>query len=155
MPSPVSPDSPPIHNRHELLQAGLDRLDQGLTVIDGNLRIVAWNKAFLRLLDFPEDMAFVGATFESFMRYNAERGEYGPGDVEELVAERMRLARHFTPHYTERDRPAAPRLCHAVHRHHRQPALRVADSAAKRRAGAPGGRAHARIAGDQPAADRG
>ncbi|UUZ78309.1 PAS-domain containing protein [Polaromonas sp. P1(28)-13] len=50
-------------------------------------------------------MAFVGATFESFMRYNAERGEYGPGDVEELVAERMRLARHFTPHYTERDRP--------------------------------------------------
>ncbi len=105
MPSPVSPDSPPIHNRHELLQAGLDRLDQGLTVIDGNLRIVAWNKAFLRLLDFPEDMAFVGATFESFMRYNAERGEYGPGDVEELVAERMSLARHFTPHYTERDRP--------------------------------------------------
>ena len=105
MPSHVSSDSPQIHNRHELLQAGLDRLDQGLTVIDGNLRIVAWNKAFLRLLDFPEDMAFVGATFESFMRYNAERGEYGPGDVEELVAERMRLARHFTPHYTERDRP--------------------------------------------------
>ena len=105
MPSHVSPDPQPIHNRHELLQAGLDRLDQGLTVIDGNLRIVAWNKAFLRLLDFPEDMAFVGATFESFMRYNAERGEYGPGDVEELVAERMSLARHFTPHYTERDRP--------------------------------------------------
>ena len=93
------------HHRHELLQAGLDLLDQGLTVIDANLRIVAWNKAFLRLLDFPEHMAFVGATFESFMRYNAERGEYGPGDVEALVAERMRLARAFQPHYTERDRP--------------------------------------------------
>jgi len=35
-----------------LLQAGLDLLDQGLTVIDGNLQFVAWNKAFLRLLDF-------------------------------------------------------------------------------------------------------
>lgn len=92
-------------HRHELLQAGLDQLDQGLTVIDAKLRIVAWNKAFLRLLDFPEHMAFVGATFESFMRYNAERGEYGPGDVEALVAERMRLARAFQPHYTERDRP--------------------------------------------------
>ena len=105
MPSHLSSDPQQIHYRHELLQAGLDRLDQGLTVIDSNLLIVAWNKAFLRLLDFPEDMAFVGATFESFMRYNAERGEYGPGNVEELVAERMRLARHFTPHYTERDRP--------------------------------------------------
>lgn len=98
-------DPEQTHYRHELLQAGLDLLDQGLTVIDGNLRFVAWNKAFLRLLDFPEEMVFVGATFESFMRYNAERGEYGPGDVEEMVAERMRLARNFTPHYTERGRP--------------------------------------------------
>ena len=105
MPTPTPTDPQQTHYRHELLQAGLDLLDQGLTVIDGNLNIVAWNKAFLRLLDFPEDMAFVGATFESFMRYNAERGEYGPGDVEELVAERMRLARSFTAHYTERDRP--------------------------------------------------
>ncbi|MEY4737977.1 MAG: hypothetical protein RL302_2296, partial [Pseudomonadota bacterium] len=103
--SQYSPDLQPSPHRHELLQAGLDRLDQGLTVIDANLHFVAWNKAFLRLLDFPEEMAFVGATFESFMRYNAERGEYGSGDVEELVAERMRLARSFTPHYTERDRP--------------------------------------------------
>ena len=98
MPSQSALSSQQPHYRHELLQAGLDLLDQGLTVIDGNLRFVAWNKAFLRLLDFPEEMAFVGATFESFMRYNAERGEYGPGEVEDLVAERMRLARRFTPH---------------------------------------------------------
>ena len=98
MPSQSVPSSQQPHYRHELLQAGLDLLDQGLTVIDGNLRFVAWNKAFLRRLDFPEEMAFVGATFESFMRYNAERGEYGPGEVEDLVAERMRLARRFTPH---------------------------------------------------------
>ncbi len=98
-------DPQQTHHRHELLQAGLDLLDQGLTVIDSSLNIVAWNKAFLRLLDFPENMAFVGATFESFIRFNAERGEYGPGDVDELVTERMRLARSFTAHYTERDRP--------------------------------------------------
>ncbi|MEI8170302.1 MAG: PAS-domain containing protein [Rhodoferax sp.] len=105
MPSHFPPDPHQTHYRHELLQAGLDRLDQGLTVIDGNLNIVAWNKAFLQLLGFPEEMAFVGAKFESFIRFNAERGEYGPGDVDALVAERMRLARSFTPHYTERDRP--------------------------------------------------
>ena len=105
MPSPPASDAQQPHYRHELLDAGLDLLDQGLTVIDANLRIVAWNKAFLRLLDFPPEMAFVGATFESFIRFNAERGEYGPGDVETLVQERMCLARSFAPHYTERDRP--------------------------------------------------
>jgi PAS domain S-box-containing protein len=105
MPSHSPTDPQQTHYRHELLRAGLDRLDQGLTVIDGNLNIVAWNKAFLQLLDFPEEMAFVGAKFESFIRFNAERGEYGPGDADEQVAERMRLASSFTPHYTERDRP--------------------------------------------------
>ena len=105
MPSQAPRVPAPTHDRHELLQAGLDLQDQGLTVIDGNLNIVAWNKAFLRLLDFPENMAFVGATFESFIRFNAERGEYGPGNIEDQVAERLRLARSFKAHYTERARP--------------------------------------------------
>lgn len=91
--------------RHELLQAGLDLLDQGLTVFDADLRLVAWNQALLRLLEFPENLTYVGAPFEGFMRYNAERGEYGPGDVEALVAERVRMARTFQPHRTERERP--------------------------------------------------
>ncbi len=96
-------DNPAL--RYQTLQAGLDLIDQGITVIDAQLRIVAWNRAFMEMLEFPPEMAFVGATFESFMRYNAERGEYGPGDIEALVAERLRLARMFTPHLTERVRP--------------------------------------------------
>jgi PAS domain S-box-containing protein len=105
MPSQFPSDPLQSHYRHELLQAGLNRIDQGFTVIDGSLRLVAWNDAFLRLLDIPEEMAFVGATFESFIRYNAQRGEYGPGDVEALIAERLRLARSFVAQYTERVRP--------------------------------------------------
>ena len=105
MPSQAPRVPAPTHDRHELLQAGLDLQDQGLTVIDGNLNIVAWNKAFVRLLDFPQDMVFVGATFESFIRFNAQRGEYGPGNIEDQVAERLLLARSFKAHYTERARP--------------------------------------------------
>jgi PAS domain S-box-containing protein len=89
----------------EMLQAGLDLLDQGLTVFDANLRLVAWNQPFLNLLDFPEKLAFVGADFESFIRFNAERGEYGSGDVDSLVSERVIAARAFVAHVTERQRP--------------------------------------------------
>ena len=91
--------------RHTMLQAGLDLLDQGLTVFDGELRLVAWNRPFLQLLEFPEELAYVGAPFESFIRYNAERGEYGPGDSEAQIAERIAAARNFTPHVRERQRP--------------------------------------------------
>ena len=91
--------------RYEMLQTGLDLLDQGITVFDAELRLVAWNRPFLQLLDFPEELAYVGAPFESFIRYNAERGEYGPGDREIQVAERVAAAARFAPHVTERQRP--------------------------------------------------
>lgn len=91
--------------QHELLQAGIDLIDQGLTVFDSDLRLVAWNRAFLRLLDFPDELAYVGAPFDSFINYNARRGEYGPGDVDEMVRERVDAARTFCKHYAERERP--------------------------------------------------
>lgn len=91
--------------RYTMLQAGLDLLDQGITVFDGDLRLVAWNRTFLQLLEFPEELAYVGAPFESFIRHNAERGEYGPGDREIQIAERVGAARDFSPHVTERQRP--------------------------------------------------
>ncbi len=94
-----------LNQRLESLRAGLDLIDQGFTLIDEQLRIVAWNQPFLDLLDFPASMAYVGAPFENFMRYNAERGEYGVGQVEDLIRERMAMARAFTPHDFERIRP--------------------------------------------------
>lgn len=105
LPREINADDFESKHRYERLQAGLDLLDQGITVIDAKLHMVAWNKTFLTLLDFPTDMAFVGAPFESFIRYNAERGEYGPGDIDELVRVRVDAARTFQPHYTERQRP--------------------------------------------------
>ena len=91
--------------RFGMLQAGLDLLDQGLTVFDADLCLVAWNEPFLRLLEFPEEMAYVGASFESFIRHNALLGEYGPGDVDSQVSERVAAAANFSPHTTERVRP--------------------------------------------------
>src|SRR5207244_194368 len=46
-----------------------------------------------------------GTPFENFIRFNAERGEYGPGDIDALVASRVALAARFQPHVFERTRP--------------------------------------------------
>src|SRR5574343_160486 len=103
MPLETAPSEP--SQRYDMLQAGLDLLDQGITVFDGDLRLVAWNRTFLELLEFPDQLAYVGAPFEGFIRYNAERGEYGPGDKEVQIAQRVAAARNFAPHVTERQRP--------------------------------------------------
>ena len=92
-------------SRLDQIEAGLHLLDQGITVFDSNLKMVAWNEPFLRLLDFPSRLAFVGADFESFIRYNAERGEYGEGDAEAQIKARVDAARDTQPHNFERTRP--------------------------------------------------
>ena len=78
--------------RYESLQAALNLIDQGFTLIDSNLGLVAWNSTFLRLLDFPAEMAYVGAPFESFIRFNALRGDYGSGDPQAHIDTRMAAA---------------------------------------------------------------
>lgn len=92
-------------SRLDQIEAGLHLIDQGITVFDSDLKMVAWNEPFLKLLDFPAALAYVGADFESFIRYNAERGEYGAGDIEAQIQARVDAARDFQPHNFERTRP--------------------------------------------------
>lgn len=88
-----------------VLADALEHLGQGVSFFDQDLNLVYCNTHYLRLLDFPQEMGQPGTPATTFFRYNAERGEYGPGDVEEMVRERVELARQFQPHDFERTRP--------------------------------------------------
>lgn len=88
-----------------LLFEGIDELDVGLTVFDRNLVLVAANSRFQAMLGFPDALCLPGATMQDALRYNARQGEYGPGDVEDQVQQRLALARQFLPHRFERQRP--------------------------------------------------
>ncbi|MFZ2853826.1 MAG: PAS-domain containing protein [Rhodocyclaceae bacterium] len=84
------------------LQALLDALPQGVSVIDKDLRIILWNRRLHEILDVPQDMIFRHARFEDVIRLNALRGDYGPGDPEEKVRAIVARAREFQPHRFER-----------------------------------------------------
>jgi len=79
-------------------------IGHGLSWFDENLNLRAWNRNFRELLDFPEDKFQLGDPAEKFFRFNAERGEYGEGDTDQQVAERIELAKRFDPHCFERTR---------------------------------------------------
>jgi PAS domain S-box-containing protein len=87
------------------LQAVLDNIDQGISMVDERLVGVATNKRFFELMGFPEERFPPNTPFEEYIRHNAEKGEYGPGDIEEMIRERVELARRFEPHRIERSRP--------------------------------------------------
>ena len=91
--------------KSEQLKVILESIDQGISMFDGNLDVVAFNARFLDLLEFPEDLGKTAGKFQDFIRFNAERGEYGEGDIDKLVEERVELAKQFQPHRFERIRP--------------------------------------------------
>lgn len=93
-----------MHQNVQLLQ-GLDHLDQGISIFDKELKLIACNRRYLELLDFPADFGTPGTPVETFYRFNAERGEYGPGDADAQVRERLELAATFQHHHFERRRP--------------------------------------------------
>lgn len=94
-----------LAEKSRTLETTLESMDQGISMVDGDLNFIAFNQKFLELLDFPPDVFVKGFPMEQAFRYNAERGEYGPGDTEELVEERINLARRFEAHVFERKRP--------------------------------------------------
>jgi len=88
-----------------LILQGLDHLDQGISIFDGELKLIACNRRYLDLLDFPDALGKPGTPAEMYFRHNAMKGEYGPGDIDEMVRERIALARQFVPHHFQRQRP--------------------------------------------------
>ena len=89
----------------DVLRAAFEALPTGVSVFDGELRLVFANHQFREVMGFPESLSQPGASLETLFRFNAERGEYGAGEIDTLVAERLAIARRFEAHSFERQRP--------------------------------------------------
>ncbi|MEO0319534.1 MAG: PAS-domain containing protein, partial [Pseudomonadota bacterium] len=89
----------------ELLQTTLENISHGVSVVDGDLRLVAWNAAYVAMYDYPAAMIVRGRPIEDLIRHNAERGECGPGETERHVARRLAHLRAGNRHSFERTRP--------------------------------------------------
>jgi len=89
-----------------LLQTIIDFLPSGVTLFDAELRMVACNRQFRELLEFPDALFADGLpSLHVLAAFNAARGEYGPGDPAAQVREVIERARRMQPHVFERSRP--------------------------------------------------
>jgi class 3 adenylate cyclase/PAS domain-containing protein len=84
-----------------VLEAGLNALDFGFGIFDRNWKLVANNTAFADLRNYPAELCRPGTDIIEFYRFNAERGDYGPGDAEAQAMSRMERVREGHPHELE------------------------------------------------------
>ncbi len=79
-----------------LLQSTLENMGEGISVFDTDMRLVAWNERLIELTGHTRAMFKPGTPLMDFVRHNAQRGEYGPGDPEDRARESYALA--ILPH---------------------------------------------------------
>lgn len=92
-----------LQRQHDVLATALNTIPDGVQVLDNDLRLVAWNERLFEVLKLDAEAILSAENPGKAFRYAlAGRGEYGPGDVDELVASREEIARTKVPVQYER-----------------------------------------------------
>ncbi|MEI6984685.1 MAG: PAS-domain containing protein [Rhodospirillaceae bacterium] len=84
------------------LRTTVESIVQGLCVFDPNYHLVLWNRNWLKLLRLPAEFGRVGMPLAEVVRWRAERGDYGRGDIDDIVAYRMAALSVLDDHVGER-----------------------------------------------------
>ncbi|WP_417691048.1 PAS-domain containing protein [Pseudidiomarina sp.] len=71
----------------ELLQASVENIPQGISVVDQDLRLVAWNQRYEEIFNYPKGFLTAGMPVAELLRYNADRGLLGSGLAADLELE--------------------------------------------------------------------
>ncbi len=85
-----------------LLQSAIENAGEGISIVDEELKLVAWNKKYLDLFEYPPELIYVGSPVETLIRHNVKRGLCGAGDIDNQVFRRLEYLRKGSSHSSER-----------------------------------------------------
>lgn len=97
----VDQASKDLNFNQRVLQGALENMSQGISVVDADLRLVAWNARYQELFGFPDGLLEVGMPVEAVSRWALERMQAG-GDRERALQRRLAHMRAGTLHLSER-----------------------------------------------------
>ena len=99
----VGEASQDLRFNQRVLEAALENMSQGISVVDAELHLVAWNRRYEELFGYPPGMLQVGMPIAEAARW-ALREIAGIDPAQDVAALERRLAhmRAGTPHLSER-----------------------------------------------------
>lgn len=103
----VGEASADLRFNQRVLEAALQNMSQGISVVDAQLRLVAWNRRYAELFGFPDELLQVGRPIAELSRWALQRlpPQRGELDLERVLERRMAFMRAGTPHLSERVLP--------------------------------------------------
>lgn len=80
---------------HELLQSSVENIQQGIVVLDRDLKLLAWNQRYIQLFNYPRGFVQVGMSIYQILEFNAKRGLFshnadtGHKDIHAEISKRV------------------------------------------------------------------
>jgi len=91
-----------------LLSATIDNIGMGISVVDAELRLIAWNQRYLQMFSYPDGLIEVGRPVAEIIRFNASRGWFFQDEspstqqIEQEVSKRLQYLRHGSSYRFQR-----------------------------------------------------
>lgn len=73
----------------EVVQTAFNALEQGISVVDSNLRLLAWNQRYIELFDYPASEVYIGKPLVELMEQSGLRATMSPSERQAAVKERV------------------------------------------------------------------
>jgi len=90
---------------HEMVHEALDALDQGISIVDRQLRLVAWNARYLEIFGFAADEVEVGQSLESLLAQGEARSGIDAIERAAFALSRVGATRRREPQQLEQSWP--------------------------------------------------
>lgn len=84
-----------------VLQSAIENVSEGISVIDSELKLVAWNEQYLDIFNYPDDFIYIGCPISQLIHFNLSQQGYFIQDIDLQVEKRIRFIKAGSRHNSE------------------------------------------------------
>jgi len=84
-----------------VLQGAIENVREGISVIDSDLKLVAWNNRYLDIFNYPDDFIYIGCPASQLIHFNLSQQGYFIRDIAKQVEKRIQFIKAGSRHNSE------------------------------------------------------
>jgi len=84
-----------------ILQSAIENVSEGISVIDNSLQLVAWNRRYLDIFNYPDDFIYIGCPISQLIHFNLSQQGYFAKDIDLQVKKRIQYIKEGSRHNSE------------------------------------------------------
>ena len=94
----VDEASQAVHFSQELLNNTIEHIDQGISVVDKDLNLIAWNSRYVEIYNYPDHLIKIGRPITEVLAHNERASELSPKEMRAHIEQRLEHMHQRKPH---------------------------------------------------------